>query len=235
MNMESQTETILARLIERVEGRYYGKYRGIVSDNKDPNDLGRLKANVPRLLGDSETTGWALPAFAYGGASEQGFFAVPDVGAGVWIEFEGGELRFPIWSGTWYTSGAIPESAKPGKKVLKTKSGHKIVLDDDGNSLTITDSNGNSIAMDRNTITVAAGKATKVVINAPAIQLAGSSHPVAFGDQVLQYLTQLVQIFNTHTHPGELAAAMFPVTPMAPAPPLQPPSSSIFSTKVTSG
>ena len=46
--MPPQTETVLARLIERVEGRYYGKYRGIVSDNNDPNNLGRVKASVPR-------------------------------------------------------------------------------------------------------------------------------------------------------------------------------------------
>jgi len=233
--MQMQTDTILARLIERVEGRYYGKYRGTVSDNNDPGNLGRLKANVPRLMGDSVTTGWALPAFPYGGAKEQGFFAVPDIGAGVWIEFEGGDLRFPIWSGVWFTSNAIPESAKPGKKVLKTKSGHKIVLDDDGNSLTITDSNGNTVSMDQNTITVTAGKASKVVVNAPKIELAGSSHPVALGDQVIQYLTQLVQKFNTHTHPSELAAGMFPVTPMVPAPPLTPPTSALSSTKVTSG
>ena len=120
------------------------------------------------------TTGWALPAFAYGGAKEQGFFAVADIGAGVWIEFEGGDLRFPIWSGTWYTTDAIPESAKPGKKVLKTKSGHKIVLDDDANSLTIADSNGNTVTMDQDTVTVTAGKASKVVVNAPKIELAGS-------------------------------------------------------------
>jgi hypothetical protein len=233
--MATQTESVLARLIERVEGRYYGKYRGTVSDNNDPSNLGRVKANVPRLLGDSETTGWALPAFAYGGAAEQGLFAVPDVGAGVWIEFEGGELRFPIWSGTWYTSGSIPESAQPGKKVLKTKSGHKIVLDDDGKSLSITDSAGNSVTMDENTITIAVGDATKVVVDAPAIELAGSFHPVAFGDQILQYLTQLVQSFNIHTHPGEISAGMFPVSPMMPTPPLQPPTSAIFSSKVTAG
>jgi len=151
--MMTQSDDLLARLIERVEGRYFGKYRGQVTDNDDPDNLGRLKAKVPRLLGDEET-GWALPAFIYGGASEQGLFAMPDVGAGVWIEFEGGDLSYPIWSGTWYTSGAIPESAQPGKKVLKTKSGHKIVLDDDGNSLEITDSNGNSIKMDASGVSV---------------------------------------------------------------------------------
>src|SRR6266567_385181 len=184
----SATEEIVARLVERVECRVYGKYRGQVTDTDDPDNLGRIKAKVPRLLGDEEI-GWALPAFAYGGASEQGLFAVPDTGAGVWIEFEGGDLSYPIWSGTWYTSDAIPESARPGKKVLKTKSGHKIVLDDDGNSLTIADSNGNTVTMDQDTVTVTAGKASKVVVNAPKIELAGSSHPVALGDQVIQYLT----------------------------------------------
>src|SRR5207247_6755637 len=81
----SHIDEVLTRLIQRVESRYYGKYRGQVTDNSDPSNLGRVKAKVPRLLGDEET-GWALPAFIYGGASEQGLFAVPDVGAGVWIE-----------------------------------------------------------------------------------------------------------------------------------------------------
>ena len=163
-------EEILARLIERVESRYFGKYRGQVTDNDDPDNLGRVKAKVPRVLGDEET-GWALPAFIYGGASEQGFYAVPDVGAGVWVEFEGGDLSYPIWSGTWFTTGAIPESATPGKKVLKTKSGHKIVLDDDEGTLEMTDSNGNTVTMDSDTIRIAAGSALKIIVDAPLIEL----------------------------------------------------------------
>jgi phage baseplate assembly protein gpV len=228
-------ESILARLIERVESRYYGKYRGHVVDNADPDDLGRVKASVPRVLGDL-TSGWALPVFPYGGASEQGFFAVPDIGAGVWIEFEGGDISYPIWSGTWYTSGDIPESAKPGKKVLKTKSGHKIVLDDDGGTLEITDSNGNTVTMDSSTVKVAAGQATKLVIDAPQIQIVdGASHPLVFGDQLMTYLNTMAQTFGQHTHPGELAAGMFPVSPMVPVPPMNPPDPGLLSTKVNTG
>jgi phage baseplate assembly protein gpV len=228
-------ESILARLIERVESRYYGKYRGHVVDNADPDDLGRVKASVPRVLGDL-TTGWALPVFPYGGASEQGFFAVPDIGAGVWIEFEGGDISYPIWSGTWYTSGDIPESAKPGKKVLKTKSGHKIVLDDDGGSLEITDSNGNTVTMDSSTVKIAAGQATKLVIDAPQIQIVdGASHPLVFGDQLMTYLNSMVQTFAMHMHPGEVAAGIFPVVPTPPAPPMNPPDPGLLSTKVNTG
>ena len=90
--MQPQIDELLARLVQRVEGRYFGKYRGQVTNNSDPDNLGRVKAKVPRILGDKEETGWALPAFIYGGQKEQGLFAVPDIGAGVWIEFEGGDL-----------------------------------------------------------------------------------------------------------------------------------------------
>ncbi len=166
----TQTDEVLARLIERVEGRYYGKYRGRVTDNKDPDHLGRLKAKVPRLLGDKET-GWALPAFPYGGAAEQGFFAVPDVKAGVWIEFEGGDLSYPVWSGTWYTTNAIPESATPGKKVLKTKSGHRLVLDDDGKTLLLADSNGNRITMGANGIEISDAKGHSIKMTASGVSV----------------------------------------------------------------
>jgi hypothetical protein len=228
-------EEILTRLIERVESRYFGKYRGQVTDNNDPDNLGRVRAKVPRVLGEEET-GWALPAFIYGGASEQGLYAVPDVGAGVWVEFEGGDLSYPIWTGTWFTTDAIPESATPGKKVLKTKSGHKIVLDDDAGTLEMTDSNGNTVSMDSNTIKIASGSAVKIIIDAPLIELVdGASHPLVFGDNLLQYLNQVAQIYHTHMHPGELALGVFPVTPAPPVPPFPPATPSLLSTKVTTG
>jgi uncharacterized protein involved in type VI secretion and phage assembly len=163
-------DDILARLIERVDGRYYGKYRGHVTDNHDPDGLGRLRARVPRLLGDAET-GWALPAFAYGGAAEQGFFAIPDVGAGVWIEFEEGDLSYPVWSGTWYTRGAIPESAGPGKKVFKTRSGHALVLDDDGQTLQLRDARGNRITMDAGGIEISDASGHSIKMTAAGISL----------------------------------------------------------------
>ena len=231
-------QEIIARLIERVEGRFFGKYRGLVTDNKDPDNLGRLKAHVPRVLG-LEETGWALPAFIYGGASEQGLFALPDVGAGVWIEFEGGDLSYPVWTGTWFTSGAIPESAGPGQKVFKTKSGHKLVLDDDAGTVAITDSNGNKVTMDSSSIKITAGNATSIVIDAPQIQLVnGASHALVFGDQLLQYLNQIVQMYQNHMHPGQISPPGItggPVTPAPPTPPMPPPSASLLSTKVTTG
>ena len=74
--------------------RYYGKYRGTVLDNNDPQNLGRLRARVPELLNEVDS-GWALPCLPYAGDGE-GQFTVPPAGAGVWIEFESGDLS--AWS-----------------------------------------------------------------------------------------------------------------------------------------
>jgi type VI secretion system secreted protein VgrG len=104
-------EELLQQLIERLDNRYYGKYRGYVSKVDDPLSLGRLKAYVPRLLGEAET-GWAMPCAPYAGP-DQGLYTVPDVGAGVWIEFEGGDLSRPIWSGTWWGKPGSEDIGQP--------------------------------------------------------------------------------------------------------------------------
>ena len=84
---------------------FYGKYRGVVTDNQDPRRIGCIRARVPDVYGDLES-GWALPAAPFGG-NGMGFFAVPAEGAGVWIEFECGDPDYPIWSGCWW--GAASE------------------------------------------------------------------------------------------------------------------------------
>lgn len=113
-------------------GSFFGKYRGVVTDIQDPLMTGRVKARVRDVLGDDES-GWALPCAPFGG-SQTGFFALPTVGAGVWIEFEHGDPDFPVWSGCWW--GSVAEMppvvlAPPYKKVLiVTEGGHSITLDD---------------------------------------------------------------------------------------------------------
>jgi phage baseplate assembly protein gpV len=232
--MPIEINQLLDHVANQVDSRFFGKFRGKVTDNSDPLDLGRVKATVPALL-DTEETGWALPAFPYGGISEQGFFFVPDVGANVWIEFEAGNLSYPIWTGVFFSSGDVPESAKPEQKVIKTKSGHKVILDDDAGTLEITDSNSNTIRMDSSLISIKAGDATKIVVDAPQIELVdGASHALVFGDNLLQYLNQLVQTFSTHTHPGQMAGPV-PVSPMLPTPPATPPQPSLLSQKVKTG
>jgi hypothetical protein len=230
-----KTEEVVLGFLERHADRFYGKYRGLVTSTDDPLDRGRLKAKVPEVLQDIET-GWALPAAAYAGPDE-GLFTIPPVGAGVWVEFEAGDVSRPIWSGAWWGDGDVPDGVKPAQKVLKSEQGLRVKLDDAGREITISDENGSNlftIRSQQGTVTVQA--TTKVTVEAPLIELGqGATHPAVFGDLLLQYLTQLVTIYQTHMHPGELAAGFIPVTPAPPVPPAQPPAPSLLSAKVMEG
>jgi uncharacterized protein involved in type VI secretion and phage assembly len=139
-------ERIVANLVQKVERRFYGKYRGFVADNADPKHLGRLRVRVPSLLGADVVTGWAMPCVAFGGASDQGVLFIPEVDSGVWVEFEEGDLEFPIWVGTfWSEPGGESEVPKPNdpdgaeqgsvqdpitRKIIKTVKGHTIQFED---------------------------------------------------------------------------------------------------------
>jgi uncharacterized protein involved in type VI secretion and phage assembly len=147
-------EHALMELLDRLRNRFYGKYRGTVTE-VDTNQVGRIKAKVPAVLGETET-GWCMPCVPYAG-DDVGFAFLPEVGSGVWIEFEGGDVSFPIWSGCYWRQGEIPSDAAAAVKVIKTKAGHKIVLDDDAGTVTVTDANENQITLDSTGITIARG------------------------------------------------------------------------------
>lgn len=91
--------------------QYFGKYRGTVVSNLDPQNRGRLLVSVPDVLGLAPST-WALPCVPLAGM-QNGIFALPIIGAGVWVEFEQGDPDFPIWVGCFWGSGAeVPTMAR---------------------------------------------------------------------------------------------------------------------------
>ena len=98
---------------------FFGKCRGKVENNLDPLLLGRIQVSVPAVLGESRLA-WATPCVPYAGPGV-GFFAIPPVGANVWVEFEGGNPDYPIWSGCFWGIGEVPALPPiPQVKVLKT-------------------------------------------------------------------------------------------------------------------
>jgi len=130
---------------------FWGKYRGLVTDIQDPLNTGRIRAKVD-VLGDKES-GWAMPCAPFGG-DQTGFFALPKVGAGVWIEFERGDPDYPVWVGCWWgkvTDRPSDLLAPPYKKLMvKTEGGHTLTLDDSpgiGN-LTLKTSGGHKLVLD---------------------------------------------------------------------------------------
>ena len=96
--------------------KYFGKYRGTVLNNVDPEMRGRMMLNVPDVLGAIPSS-WAEPVVPLAGPTgpPMGAYFVPPIGAGVWVEFEAGDPDFPVWTGCrWGTTSDIPTLAKAG-------------------------------------------------------------------------------------------------------------------------
>lgn len=156
-------------------GDFFGKYRGIVTSTQDPLMLGRIQANVPDVLGD-DTSGWALPCAPFGGA-QTGFFAIPTVGAGVWIEFEHGNPDYPVWSGCWWGSQSDvppPLLQPPYKKViLQTEGGHSITLDDTPGTggIILQTASGEKITISSTGIEIDNGQGATVALSGTSVSL----------------------------------------------------------------
>jgi uncharacterized protein involved in type VI secretion and phage assembly len=156
---------------------YWGKYRGIVTDHKDPLMIGRVRATVPDVLGDMES-GWAMPCAPFGG-SQTGFFAVPAEGAGVWIEFEQGDPDYPIWTGCWWGSaadipGALLVPPPPFKKVLiQTEGGNSILLDDTPGTggITLETSTGQKVVLTAMGIEIDNGQGGSIAMQAVQVSI----------------------------------------------------------------
>ena len=233
-------ERLVVEIAEQMRHRFYGKYRGLVSDNDDPKKMGRIKAQVEEVLGP-EVSPWALPCTPYAGEGS-GQYTVPPVGGGVWIEFEAGDPSRPIWTGCWWKQDQAPVNESdvgkvPEMKIIRTESGLLLSMDDDGKTISVSDSDGrNILKIESQSGNVSLKGTSKAVIDAPAIEFVeNATHPVVFGDNLLQYLTQLVTMIQTHTHPGEMALGVFPVTPMVPAQAFPMPQMSLLSNIVKSG
>jgi uncharacterized protein involved in type VI secretion and phage assembly len=146
-------DQMIVEILERVRNRFYGKYRGTVTDI-DADTL-RIKAKVPSVLGQ-QPTGWCMPCVPYAG-KDVGIAFLPEEGSGVWIEFEGGDVSYPIWTGCYWRTDEIPSDATPKVKAIITKSKHKILLDDDAGAIAISDDNDNKITLDFSGITLERG------------------------------------------------------------------------------
>lgn len=223
-------ERIVADLVERVQHRFYGKYRGIVVDNQDPAKLGRLRLKVPSVLGAGVVTGWATPCAPYGGAAGQGFLFIPDVGAGVWTEFEEGDLEFPIWAGTfWSQPKSESELPKPNKasdgteesdvqdpptsKIIKTAKGHTIQFEDaDGAEmiLVVEGVKGHFLNMDKNGIILSDANKNTIRFTSAGITLTDANK------NTIEMTSSGVKITDATKNVLEMSSSGFTITAKVP-------------------
>lgn len=112
--------------------KFYGKYRGTVVNNIDPLQIGRIQVSVPDVNLIPGT--WAMPCVPLAGKQE-GTFMTPQIGAGVWVEFERGDPDYPIWVGGFWGSMAevpalalVPPAIPPGQNIAIQTTGQSTLL-----------------------------------------------------------------------------------------------------------
>lgn len=214
-----QENEVISDVLDELEDRFFGKYRGVVKDNQDPTGRGRLEVLVPAVMGEQPV--WAMPCVPYAGKN-MGLYTIPEAGTGVWVEFEAGDPSYPIWVGCFWADDQAPENAHgvqatPPLKIIRSRKGLLITLDDDKQEITVK---GN----------------LKVIVEAPLIELVeNATHPVVFGDRLLQHLNQRMSLYNAHLHPGQTVFGFVPVTPAPPTPTLPAATSALISAKVKAG
>lgn len=149
---------------------YVGKYRAIVVDVKDPEKRGRIKVNCPKVYGDDKSP-WCQPCLSYA-IDKAGDFIVPKLNDFVWIEFEEGDVRYPIYTGGLWAKEKTPleDYTKVDKFRQIEFEGCKITIEkkEDGSKEVIITNGTASITMNKGDIKI---KGTTVKIEADRIDL----------------------------------------------------------------
>jgi len=154
--------------------KYYGKYRGMVIANEDPERRGRVLVQVPDVTGLVPST-WAMPCVPFAGI-QNGAWVLPQMGAGVWVEFEQGNPDYPIWSGCFWSSAAdvpvLAQTALPTLPniVLQTIGQNALVLSDNpAIGIMLKTTTGAMIMINETGIVISNGKGAIITMNGPAV------------------------------------------------------------------
>ena len=156
--------------------KYYGKYRGTVVNNVDPERKNRLQVEVPDVLALVPSS-WAMPCVPFAGI-QSGVVVLPMIGAGVWIEFEQGDPNYPIWvGGFWGQAGELPaivQTIVPPLQgiVLQTQAQNMILVSDvpgPTGGIMLKTSTGALLSINDVGITISNGKGATILMNGPVV------------------------------------------------------------------
>lgn len=158
--------------------KLYGKYRGTVLQNVDPMNIGRLMVLVPDASNIIPST-WAMPCFPFAGI-QHGFFVIPAVGSGVWVEFEHGDADYPIWTGCFFGSAAetpaLALAAPPEMQtiVLQTVQQNTLMISDTPGptgGILLKTTAGALLSINDTGITISNGQGATILMNGPAVTI----------------------------------------------------------------
>ncbi len=162
--------------------RYYGKYRGLVVDNIDPEQIGRVLVQVPDVLGETPSS-WAMPCVPAAGI-QSGCFIVPPIGSQVWVEFEQGDPDYPIWTGGFWGMVAdvpalatAPPAIPPGQNIVLQTTGQNMVLVSDAppspatGGIVLKSTSGAMIVVNETGIYISNGQGATITLVGPTVDI----------------------------------------------------------------
>jgi uncharacterized protein involved in type VI secretion and phage assembly len=156
----------------------YGKYRGTVTNNVDPEQIGRIQVIVPDVAGFLPGS-WAMPCLPVAGIN-MGLFAVPVIGSKVWVEFERGDIDYPVWTGGFWGSVAevpvMSRTVPPGTPgiTLQTLAKNGIVISDlpgPTGGILIQTTTGAMISVSDVGIVISNGKGAVINLTGPTVDV----------------------------------------------------------------
>jgi hypothetical protein len=162
--------------------RFYGKYRGLVIENIDPEQIGRVLVQVSDVLGELPSS-WAMPCVPAAGI-QAGCFIVPPIGSQVWVEFEQGDPDYPIWTGGFWGLVAdvpifatAPPAIPPGQNILLQTTGQNMVMVSDAppspvsGGIVLKSVSGAMIVVNETGIYISNGQGATITLVGPAVAI----------------------------------------------------------------
>jgi hypothetical protein len=162
--------------------RFYGKYRGLVIANIDPEQIGRVILQVPDVLGAIPSS-WAMPCVPAAGI-QAGCFIVPPIGSQVWVEFEQGDPNYPIWTGGFWGMVAqvpvfatAPPAIPPGQNIVLQTTGQNMIMVSDApptpatGGIVLKSTTGAMIVVNDTGIYISNGKGAMITMVGPTVDV----------------------------------------------------------------
>jgi uncharacterized protein involved in type VI secretion and phage assembly len=162
--------------------RHYGKYRGTVIQNMDPQQIGRVLVQVPDVLG-TQPPNWAMPCVPVAGI-QAGVFVVPPIGSQVWVEFEQGDPAHPIWTGGFWGSAAdvpifatAPPAIPPGQNIVLQTTGQNMVMVSDAppsavsGGIVLKSASGAMVVVNETGIHISNGRGATITLIGPTVDI----------------------------------------------------------------